>query len=156
MQRDVGAGAAERQAVAVVQLHVQAAVGPGDGDDEAAGGGRRMLEHLPPAADAIAVFEVDVAEHLVGAERAAGERERLAGEPGVGEGLLEVADPRRRLGVDEGVVQPVVAADELQAPRRHSCTTVKRTTSPAVTMRSPAASSTGTDNLAPSRSTHVP
>ena len=155
VQRHVGTGATERQLVPVVQLHVQPAVGSGHGDDEAARRRWRVFEHLATAADAIAVLEVDLAEQFVGAERASGQRERLAGEAGVGQGLLEVTDAGGRLGVDERVVQPVVGADDLQPPRGHG-TISSRTTSPAVTTRSPAASSIGTDRRAPSRSTHVP
>ena len=65
------------------------------------------------------MLEVDLAEHLVGSERPAGQRERVTGQPGVGEGLLEVADAGGHLGVDEGVVEPVVGADDLQSPRAH-------------------------------------
>ena len=157
MQRDVGAGASERQLVSVVELDVQPAVRTGDGDDVAAGSGGRVLDDESPAADAVAVLEVDVAELLVVAERTSGDRERVAREPGVGQRPLEVGDARRRLGVDEGVVQPVVGTDDLQAPGAHEISiTVRRTTSPAVTMRSPAMSSTGTSRRCPSRSTHVP
>ena len=116
-----------------------------------------MLDDESPAADAVAVLEVDVAELLVVAERTSGDRERVAGEPGVGERPLEVGDARRRLGVDEDVVQPVVGTDDLQAPRTHEISiTVRRTASPAVTMRSPAMSSTGARRRCPSRSIHVP
>ena len=157
MQGDVGAGASERQPVAVVELDVQAAVGTGDGDDVATGAGRRVLGDESSAADAVAVLEVDVAELLVVAERTSGDREGVAGEPGVGERPLEVGDARRRLGVDEDVVQPIVAADSLEAPRTHEISiTVKSTASPAVTMRSPPMRSAGTWRRCPSRSIQVP
>ena len=92
VQRDVGAAAAERHPVTVVELDVQAALGPGHGDDEAARADGRDGRGPGARSRAVAVLEVELAELLVGAERATGQGQRLAGEPGVVQRLLEVAD----------------------------------------------------------------